>query len=170
MRPDVGRDFDWQRKFIPSIKQILANYLIDEAPFTEDAQRNTDFMVLKAEVVRVACRVRRNNAVCWADEFTIRSRRPNGVQTELAKLLSGWGHYIFYGIADVDESELCAWVFGDLGEFRLWHHRYLATHEGRLPGAERDNPDGSSKFRVYKIADLPDAFVKARKHYRQEAA
>jgi hypothetical protein len=170
MRADVSHDFDWQNKFINVIKRILANYLITEAPLEEDAQHNTDLLVLKAETVRIACRIRRNSYVGYADEFTIRSDRPNGARTELAKLLSGWGDFIFYGIASPDESGLCAWVFGDLKEFRLWHHGYLARNKGKWPGTKHDNHDGSSSFYAYKIDDLPSAFIVARKRYEREAA
>jgi hypothetical protein len=162
MQADVRRDFDWQRKFVPSIKQVLANYLVTEAPFADDARRNTDLMVLQAEVTRVACRIRRNEAAQWADEFTIRTQRPNAIRTELDKLLSGWGDYIFYGITTADESKLYVWMLGDLKVFRLWHHRYLAVNNGRVPGVEHRNSDGSSAFRAYKIVELPDEFVVAR--------
>ncbi len=167
---DFHRDFDWQRKFIPSIKRILANYLITEAPWKEDAQHNTDLMVLEAEVVRVGCRVRSNEYARYHDEFTVRLSRPNGTKTELAKLLSGWGNFFFYGIANADESDFCAWLLGDLNEFRLWHHHYLATHQGKWPGVTKPNRDGSSEFQVYKITDLPSDFVRARVRYQREAA
>jgi hypothetical protein len=169
MHPDVTRDFDWQRKFMDPIKRTLANYLITEAPLEEDARHNTDLLVLKAEAVRIACRVRRHKYVGYADEFTVRSGRPNGTETELQKLISGWGDFIFYGIADTEESGLCAWVFGDLKQFRLWHSQYLFDHR-RAPGSHRNNHDGSSSFRAYKIEDLPVDFIVARKRYEQEAA
>lgn len=91
-------DFDWQRGFIPEIKRVCANYLIGEAPTEEDMQHNTDMIVLRLEPVRVACRVRRSvgkNGVDYLarypDEFTIRYVRPSGVDTEMQKMLSGWG-------------------------------------------------------------------------------
>lgn len=172
MRPDVRSDFTWQRELVPLVKQILANYLITEAPFEDDARRNTDFIVLKAEVTRVACRLRRDSyAIAYADEFTIRSRRPSGAETELSKLLSGWGDYLFYGFANDAGTALTAWTIGDLNVFRSWHSRALyrlpASH---LPGVEKVNGDGSSKFRVYRFSDLPSEFIIARKPFKHEAA
>ena len=105
----LERDFDWQRGLIPEVKRILANYLIAEAPPAEDMQRNTDLIVLRLDTVRVACRLRRHEYLArYGDQFTIRTSRPSGAQTELAKMLSGWGDYLFYGFASADAGELAA--------------------------------------------------------------
>lgn len=165
------RDFDWQRGLIPEVKRVLANYLIAEAPFEEDARHNTDLIVLKLDTVRVACRLRRHDyAERYGDEFTIRERRPSGVKTELSKVLEGWGDYIFYGFANSDMTELAGWILGDLSVFRLWHHQEL--WQSRRPGNSQVNNDGSSSFRAYRIADLPTEFVVARRRIStgQEAA
>lgn len=156
------RDFDWQRGLIPEIKRVLANYLIVEAPASEDKQRNTDLIVLRLDTVRVACRLRRYEYLTrYGDQFTVRTSRPNGTQTELAKMLSGWGDYLFYGFASADGISLEAWLLGDLNTFRLWHHRELWA--GRRPGEPRHNGDGSSDFAAYRVEDLPPEFVVARK-------
>ncbi len=165
MRPAVRHDFDWQRQFIPRIKQVLANYLIDEAPFEEDAKRNTDLLVLEAKTVRIACRVRRYDYLeRYGGEFTLRAKRPGGIETELQKVLRGFGDFIFYGFSTPDEGgELAAWVLGDLDEFRLWHSRALSLlPKGAMPGALVPNPDRSSEGRAYRLSDLPAAFVRAR--------
>lgn len=159
------RDFDWQRALIPAVKRVLAQYLIAEAPFEEDARHNTDLIVLKLDTVRVACRLRRiEYAARYPDEFTIRSSRPRGTETELSKVLSGWGDYIFYGFAGAEPGQLAGWLLGDLKAFRIWHHRTLAIlPAGQAPGVEQRNGDGSSTFRAYRIDDLPAEFVVARK-------
>lgn len=158
-------DFDWQRRFVPVITPILGAHLVREAPAVDDQKRNTDFMVLELGAVRVACRVRRWEQLArfpkYGDEFTIRAKRPSGQDTELAKVVSGWGNYIFYAFANQNDDDLAAWVLGDLNVFRLWHSRVLAM--GKRQWVERSNHDGSSKFHVYTIADLPPEFVIARK-------
>jgi hypothetical protein len=164
------RDFDWQRGLLPEVKRILANHLIVEAPAEEDMQHNTDLIVLKLDTVRVACRLRHYEYLFLKDyknEFTIRSERRSGVDTELPKMLSGWGDYIFYGFANQEATELLAWVLGNLKVFRLWHHRELWAK--RRPGEECRNGDGSSFFMAYRIADLPAEFVVARQTYLQGA-
>lgn len=169
MSADFDRDFDWQRGLMPEVKRVLANYLICEAPAEEDMQHNTDLIVLKLDTIRVACRLRSFDYLQrWPNEFTIREGRPSGAQTELAKMLSGWGDYIFYGFADDAKASLAAWMLGDLKVFRLWHSREL--WQGRKPGKQQRNHDGSSTFRAYRIGDLPPGFVRARAELRREAA
>lgn len=164
------RDFDWQRALIPAVKRVLAQYLIAEAPFEEDARHNTDLIVLKLDTVRVACRLRRAEyAARYPDEFTIRASRPRGTETELSKMLSGWGDYLFYGFAAADSGQLAGWVLGDLKVFRIWHNRALSMlPAGKVPGIEQRNGDGSSTFRAYRIGDLPEGFVIARKDPRPQ--
>ena len=169
MRAEMARDFDWQRGLIPEVKRVLANYLIGEAPAEEDMERNTDLIVIRLDPVRVACRLRRfEYASRYPDQFTIREGRPSGAQTELAKVLSGWGDYIFYGFANRDASALAGWMLGSLTAFRLWHAR--ETWAGRRPGLQKPNQDGSSTFRAYNIGDLPGDFLVARKPHQKEAA
>lgn len=149
-----------QRHLIPQVAQAIAPYLIVEAPAEEDRRHNTDLIVLRLDAIRVACRIRDVKYLSqYGDEFTIRSRRPNGTETELAKILAGWGDYIFYGFASPDYQRLIAWFLGDLNIFRLWHHRYLRDNHGEIPGERVPNVDGSSDFRAYRISDLPGDFI-----------
>lgn len=162
--PTWQRDKIWANRFLVELKRICGEFLIGEAPQEEDAQRNTDLIVLRLEPVRVACRVRHYEYVArYSNEFTIRSDRPNGVKTELAKVIEGFGDYILYGFATADEAQLYAWVLGDLRVFRLWFNRQLITRHGQMPGMELPNRDGSSLFRAFRISDLPSDFVIARK-------
>ncbi|WP_239404667.1 hypothetical protein [Frankia sp. Cj3] len=162
-------DFDWQRGLIPQIKQILADYLIGEANDEEDRLRNTDLIVLRLRTIRVACRLRRHQYLAhYGDQFTIRADRPSGVQTELQKVISGWGEYIFYGFASPDGGSLTSYVLGDLNVFRLWHSQQLAMK--RTPWIAKGNHDGSSTFHAYRINDLPGSFVVARTIPRAVAA
>lgn len=161
MRPDVRRDFDFGRDYLGHLKAICGQYLIGEAPFEEDTQRATDLIVLKLDPIRVACRVRRSEFMGrYPDEFTVRANRPNGHETELAKIVAGWGDYMIYGFAGPPPM-LAAWALLDLRVFRTWWSRQLWL--GRHPGIEKPNRDGSSAFRAFTIGDLPDKFVVARK-------
>src|SRR3990167_9164949 len=100
MRPDVSRDCQWQRACLPEMKRIVGECLIGEAPLEEDARRNTDLIVLRLEAVRVGCRVRRAIYLArYGHEFTIRQDRPSGAQSELEKIVAGWGDYLLYGFA-----------------------------------------------------------------------
>lgn len=157
-------DKRWADRFLPEIKRILGEYLICEAPLEEDAEHNTDLIVLKLDAVRIACRIRRNEYLeKYGNEFTIRSDRPNGNETEMAKIIRGWGDYFFYGMSNDAQEGLAVWLLGDLNVFRLWLMRYLVKNKGVLPGHEQPNWDGSSKFRAFLIDSLPHEFVVARK-------
>jgi len=162
MPADRQREYDWQRRFVPEIKRILGEQLITEGPPEEDLRHNTDFIVLGLDAVRVACRVRRHSYLArYGGEFTIRASRPSGTETELHKVLRGWGDYIFYAFASTGETYLAAWLLGDLCEFRLWHARALSLlAPGRMPGTVIRNHDSTG--RAYRISDLPSRFVIGR--------
>ncbi len=163
--PNWQRDHTWSAQFMPSIKRILGEYLIQEAPAEEDQRHNTDLIVLTLGAIRVACRVRHHEYVAvYGDQFTIRATRPSGVKTELAKIIEGWGDYLFYGFADSIDRDLCAWLLGDLKVFRFW----LATQNYRCGGIvqpPQQNGDGSSAFHAFEIDELPPNFVIARRRW-----
>lgn len=159
-------DFAWQERFRFQLASIAGAYLFVPAPLDEDRHHNTDFMILgprEGTSPRIACRVRTYAYfVQYPDDFTIRCYRPSGVETELAKLLNGWGDYILYGFADQTGQKLIAWVLGDLDVFRRWYGAYTDTYD-REPCTIQKNHDGSSRFLVCNIGDLPSAFVIARR-------
>ena len=51
-------DKRWSDRFLPEIKGIIGTHLITEPPYEEDAERNTDLMVLRL-AIRIGCRVRK---------------------------------------------------------------------------------------------------------------
>jgi hypothetical protein len=164
MRPEVERDFEYGRNFLPHMKQIAGLYLIGEAPFEEDARRATDLIVLRLDAIRIACRVRRPQFEArYGGEFTVRAERGNGTDTELTKIIEGWGDYMLYGFGAEHGPRLSSWVLGDLRVFRRWFNRRLALLPAqRTPGTLMRNGDGSSSFLAFSIADLPENFIVAR--------
>ncbi len=159
-----GADKKWSDQYLPPIKRILGEHLIGEPPQVEDQQRNTDLIVLKMDAVRIGCRIRRayqtEHAPQYVTEFTIRTVRPSGMRTELAKIIEGWGDYFFYGFGN-EAGHVVPWALCDLRVFRLWHSSELVRRRGQQPGREMRNRDGSSNFRVFKYDDLPPGFVLA---------
>lgn len=151
-------DFGWQGKFAREIKEILGRSLIATSPPEEDKKHNTDFMTFVLNPVRVACRIRRHSywtTRSYRNEFTIRSGRPSGYETELDKLLSGWGDYIFYGFSNRLETNLCDWFLGDLNIFR---ERWSSNSS---IGFQKSNIDQSSDFRVFNRNEFPEDFIVA---------
>lgn len=165
-------DKRWSDRFIPEIKSILGVHLIGEPPVEEDAERNTDLMVMKMDAVRIGCRVRKYQYLArYADEFTIRVGRPSGAKTELRKIIEGWGDYFFYGFSDEDEFRLSAWLLADLKVFRSWFATELAKMPpGQMPGISKNNFDGSSNFASFQISELPSQFILSRKKTQKEIA
>lgn len=159
------KDKRWSDIFIPRIAELIAPVLLVPAPFEEDAERNTDLIVLKMDSVRIGCRIRRYQYLKdYGNEFTIRSGRPSGVKTELTKIIEGWGDLFFYGFSNADETDIEKWFLGDMNVFRLWFNRYMAEHQGKIPGNGKDNQDNSSNFRAFKLTDLPPQFIVRSSH------
>ena len=156
-------DKKWSDRFLPEIKRALGEHLISEPPIEEDAERNTDLMVLRLDAIRIGCRIRKFSYYAnYHNEFTIRVGRPSGNKTELTKIIEGWGDYFFYGFSNKEETALHDWILGDLKEFRIWHSRNLAKQDGTIPGAGKSKHDNSSTFRAYKWADIPNFIVAKR--------
>lgn len=160
MRAEVAADFDWQRQFVPAMKGICGRHLIDEAPFEEDAKHNTDLIVLTVDELRVACRARRwKYRNDYGDGFTIRSYRPNGYRTELAKVIEdGWGDYLLYGFGHDNppfSPRFVAWTLARLDVFRA----YVARQPGVIhPNRWVPNDDGT-EFVPFCWSWFPPEFV-----------
>lgn len=164
-------DKEWSDGLLTEIKSILGVHLIGEPPVEEDAERNTDLMVLRMDAVRIGCRIRRNNQIGYIDEFTIRTSRPSGVKTELAKIIEGWGDFFFYGFADETGSRLAAWTLADLKVFRGQYARMLVKcAPGKVPGIMKVNKDNSSNFAVFRWDAFPREFVVASSRLGRMAA
>jgi hypothetical protein len=150
-------DFDWQMQFVPVIRSIIGPLLLEPAPLELDMHEATDMIVLRARDMRIACRVRRPGyAEPYPWDFTIRSRRDSGAETELSKILMrGWGDAMFYGhAAQLEAGPIARWHFIDLHSFR-GHHTHRDTRRAIKCG-ERSNGDGTY-FCWYDVRSfLPD--------------
>lgn len=164
-------DKEWSDAFMPQVKRILGAELISEASPVEDALHNTDLMIgdrqLVLAAIRVGVRIRKPSYLDrFSHQFTIRAERTKtGNQTELAKIIRGYGDYFFYGIASPDADELACWALIDLGEFRLWFNQELFAHRTPFDGPIA-NGDGGSTFYAFNLDDLPPAAVKNRLVYQ----
>lgn len=161
---DWQRDKRWSDRFLTEIKGILGVHLIGEPPAEEDAERNTDLMVLRMDAVRIGCRIRKHDYLCrYGNEFTIRAGRPSGAKTELTKIIEGWGDYFFYGFCDPSEQRLARWTLADMRVFRVCYSRMLvASPAGAVPGISKSNLDGSSSFAAFQWKQFPPEFIVAQ--------
>lgn len=146
-------------------------HLIGEPPMEEDAERNTDLMVLRMDAVRIGCRIRRHQYLGqYGGEFTIRAGLQSGAKTELVKLIEGWGDYFFYGFSNDDETQLAHWVLADMRVFRRTYARMLAkSAAGVVPGIAKSNTDGGSTFAAFRWDEFPVEFIVGQSRQKQAA-
>ena len=139
-----SRDREWSDRFIPAISMIVGPRLLVPAPFEVDAKQATDLIVLRARDMTIAARVRRHGyADRYPFEFTMRSRRDNGVKTELAKVVDGWADWMFYGHSAADECGFDRWFLIDLHALRAALIRDGMKERSTLAWTEKPNGDGT---------------------------
>ena len=148
-------DRRWSDKYIPQIKQIVGPLLLQEAPFEVDTKEATDLICLSGRNMAIACRLRTPGyAERYPWEFTIRSRRPSGVKTELQKIIDGWCDIGFYG--HVEEDRIGRWFVFSFDVFRA----NLIQHKADLKYELQGNYDGSSQFIGFDIRSFtPDILI-----------
>lgn len=140
---------DWSDKFIPEIQSILAPYFIRIAGESDDMKKCSDLITYNK---RIAVRTRKHSDLAYKHEFTIRCFN-GGHMTELEKLATGWGDYVFYSFANEREDGLAYWALGDFKVFRnvLFNNRELIK-----PIYNKDNTTG---FCAFKWADFPGMMI-----------
>jgi hypothetical protein len=147
---DFATDSAWAKTVLPQQQEIIAPILgrwqMRIADFTIDTQAAGDLSVLRSEGFNIGLRARRPGfAIRYPlTEFTFRSLRTNGIETELAKIGRGLSSWFGYFHADKD-GNLPHWCIIDLNSFR----RYAPAL--RLSGREMRNIDGKTFFRVFDL-------------------
>lgn len=148
------KDRYWSDKFIPQIKTMVGPLLLEPSDLQRDAIEATDLMVLVAHDMRIAARVRRYGfADRYPWEFTIRARRDSGAETELSKIVNGWGDWLFYGHADEGEGYVDRWMIVDLHAFRAGLIRQ-AMNSVRIKCGDKANGDGTF-FKWFDVRSFP---------------
>jgi hypothetical protein len=105
--------------------------------------------------MRIGVRMRREGYEHYTD-FTIRCERDSGMETELPKIINGWGDFFMY--CRGDSERLTEYMIINLENFRIYRRDYLRTHGSQEPGILKDNRDGT-RFRAYEPADMPKGVV-----------
>lgn len=147
-------DREWSDRFIPEIKKLVAPHLIQVAEFEMDTKEATDLMVFKVRDMRIAARIRDvRYADRYGEQFTLRSKRDNGTQTELDKIQRGWGDWLFYGFGKADLT-ICPWYLIDLSALR-YHLSKEGWQRRGIKMEERPNGDGTH-FRAFWVFSFPD--------------
>jgi hypothetical protein len=112
-------DRKWSDQYLQAIRCIVGPKLLVPAPLAVDMKEAADLIVLRARDMTIACRVRRPGyAARYPWQFTIRAQRDSGARTELAKIIDGWGDWMFYGHASKDPGAIDRWFLVDLHVWR----------------------------------------------------
>lgn len=144
-------DRQWSDQYIPEIKRIVGPYLLQESPFDVDTKQASDLIVMRARDMMIACRVRRPGYERYAYEFTIRSRRDSGTETELSKITNGWGDWMFYAHASKDQGvNFAVWHLIDL---HSWRAAMIRAKE-KVKCGEKPNGDGTY-FAWFDLRSFP---------------
>lgn len=98
---DFQSEKQWSDQFIQKIRQIVGPHLLRPSTLQEDVKEATDLIMLKADGLRIACRVRREGfAERYGNEITITCRRETGRECEYDKMiLAGMADWFFYAHA-----------------------------------------------------------------------
>jgi hypothetical protein len=148
-------DREWSDLYIPTIKKLVGPHLLDVAPMEVDNLQATDLIVFTVKDKKIAARIREANKYLpkYAEQFTIRSRRDNGMMTELEKIHRGFGSWMFYGFGH-DDRTIYPWYLIDLDSFR-YHMRRESWYVNGIKSEEKPNGDGTH-FRAFWIYSFPD--------------
>ena len=152
METKFQTDLNLEIKFSKTIKSILGNQFFTKEE-KWDLEKATDFLIMKAEPVKIACRLRRHSQYIkknFKDEFTIRYSRPSGVKTEIHKIYDGHVDYMFYGFINQDENRIIQYFIADLNVFRY--------HQPE-PWKILPNQPLDSHLAVFRLKQLPAEFI-----------
>lgn len=155
--PSYHTDREWSDRYIPEIKRIVGPLLLEVSSFEEDTKQASDLIVIGARSVTIACRVRRHGYEEHIHDFTIRSKRDNGTETELKKITNGWGDLMFYAHASGEPGEIfSAWYLIDL---KAWRAAMIRWDPGKTKRKIRcgqiSNGDGTW-FAWFDIRSFPE--------------
>ena len=162
-------------RFIAQIKHFVGPLLLEPASLELDAKEATDLIVLRARDMRIAARIRRNGFYDnFGSQFTIRASRDSGAETELSKIINGWGHWFFYGHLNEAETAIVHWMVVDLSSFRAGLIRN-SRGAGAIRCGDKANGDGTyfKWFDVRSFPHRPPLFVSCSSDHaaaREEAA
>lgn len=147
----------WSDQYLYLIKTIVGPYLLTEASAEEDNHRATDLIMLAADKIRIACRIRRQGyADRYPDDITIRSHRDSGAKTEFTKIFDdGYANWMFYGhVCPHNRESLVRWMLVDLDGLRWVKQNH--PDQWHLTLHQQANKDGTyfSVINVRRLADL----------------
>jgi len=132
---------------MPTIRAIIGPLLLVPSEIEQDRSEATDLIVLRARDMRIGVRMRRPGyAERYPFDFTIRRSRDNGAQTELAKIIAGWGDWLFYGHA-TKADDIERWFLVDLAAWRA----AAICHGARAGNARTKSNGDGTRFTAFDL-------------------
>lgn len=153
-RDSYKKNITLEKKFSKSIKSILGNQFIIQAPIL-DKYEGTDFAIMKSQLFKAGIRLRRyyyyqyDNGR-YRQEFTIRWELPSSNRTEIHKIRDSLVDHILYGFVDAEEKHIIQYFIGNLKIFIL---------DEPKPYQKRWNNPPDSRLAAYRLIDMPEDFI-----------
>lgn len=155
----------WSDQFIPEICRIVGPLLLVPATVELDNKEATDLMVFAVKTfgvkdMRIAARVRRpgmRRHERHGPEFTVRCRVLSGAKTEWAKIIEGFGDWLFYGHASADEQgKIEWWMVVCLRALREHHEKnwQQVLNAGAIDDDRQNRGDGTA-FHILRPTHFP---------------
>jgi hypothetical protein len=143
-RTKFSSSFAWSQAWLPKLREIIGPLILRPSTLAEDTTEATDLIVLKAEGIRIACRLRKPGyADAFGKQVTITCRRETGSKCEWDKMILGdWGDWFFYGHATAltpDDGHIRPWTLIDLQKMRsaVRGKRWIETGPNRDAAGHR---------------------------------
>lgn len=148
----------WSDKFLPQVIQVLScgRASVNITPFIIDVKEAADLEIVAdddfGKAIRVAVRLRKSGyANKYPYDFTVRYKYENGVETEYAKIMSGYADIMFYGF--VIRNDIARWIILDMDAFRK------EAEEDYIVKPEKFNTDGRNSFLAFDIRSFKGDIV-----------
>ena len=150
-------DREWSDRFLSHVYKIVGPLLMEPASFELDAKQSTDLIVIKARDMRIGVRIRRPGFFDrFPNDITIRSARDTGTETELLKIMKGFGDWMFYGHSDKSEKSLVAWCLMDLN---MWRYAMMTDrYTNQAHRKQISNRDGTH-FVAFDVTKMPQGVL-----------
>lgn len=150
--PSYEQDRRWSDGYIEQMKQVIGPHLLDTSSFEQDAQQAMDLIVLRVKDKRIACRIRRPGYFRrYPNEFTVRLHRDSGAETEMSKIINGFGDWMLYAHASSNNPNdgFAGWMLIDLNAFRA----QLIKYRKHIHPKQHSNHDGTG-FLAFDVAQF----------------
>tara|TARA_R110001606_G_scaffold275424_1_gene423672 strand:- start:181 stop:675 length:495 start_codon:yes stop_codon:yes gene_type:complete len=150
-----NQQMSWQDKYIPIVQQIVGQVFMVRSSFEVDTQKATDLVMLQADKMHIAVRLRKlNNYGCrYLHQFTIRAKTKNNNKTEIDKILEGNADKGFYGWVCEKNKRMEHFTIFDLDIFRQEINKETLNNKHLIM-----NPDGTG-FYAFNYNEFPSNFI-----------